>query len=95
MTASDAYTRGVRAALAKYAGTLGATIGVQPQGPEVSHGTARVPYTFRASANDGPQARGSSVAAANMSDQLWDSAKSYDKQAPGSADGSFGEAVIG
>jgi hypothetical protein len=66
---------------------MGADAGVQPKGVEVSHGTARTPYPA--------QADGSSATRANMPDWLWDHFTSYDRIAPGRADGSFGQEVIG
>lgn len=66
---------------------MGADIAVQPKGSEVSHGTANIAYP--------PQAQGSSEDAANMSDWLWDNFTSYDKLAPGRADGTFGQETIG
>jgi hypothetical protein len=66
---------------------MGASIGVQPKGDEVSHGTDRTQYP--------PQPHGTSAARANMPDWLWDHFTSYDKIAPGRADGSYGQEVIG
>jgi len=66
---------------------MGASIGVQPKGPEVSHGTDRTQYP--------PQSGGTSAARSNMPDWLWDHFTSYDKVAPGRADGTYGQEVIG
>lgn len=89
MKASAAYAAGARGALArlKLAGPMGAEPGVQPKGPEQSHGTARIQYP--------PQEQGTSAARANMPDWLWDNFTSYDRIAPGRADGTFGQEVIG
>jgi len=93
-----AYWDGQRSALLlfKVAGALGADVGVAPRGPEVSHGTQRTQYALR-----GPQRKpdsedlGSS-AEANQSDWLWDNFTAYDgEMAPGRADGSYGQEVIG
>ena len=84
-----AYETGARAALAqlKLAGPMGAEPGVQPKGPEQSHGTARIQYP--------PQQEGTSATRANMPDWLWDNFTTYDRMAPGRADGSYGQEVIG
>jgi hypothetical protein len=87
VTLRAAYDAGMRAALAKFANAMGAEAGVQPKGDEVSHGTERVPYPA--------QHEGTSAARANMPDWLWDNFTTYDQIAPGRADGSFGEEVIG
>ena len=87
MTLREAYTAGARAALAKYAGPMGANAGVQPRGEEVSHGTERTQYP--------PQQNGTSAARANMPDWLWDHFTTYDQIAPGRADGSYGQETIG
>ena len=89
MTLRTAYTRGAYDALARFklGGSMGADAGVQPKGDEVSHGTARTQYPA--------QVEGSSAARANMPDWLWDHFTTYDQIAPGRADGSFGQEVIG
>lgn len=87
MTLRAAYACGARAAFAKFANAMGASAGVQPKGDEVSHGTARTQYPA--------QAEGTSAARANMPDWLWDHFTTYDQIAPGRADGSFGQEVIG
>lgn len=88
MTLRIAYTCGVRAAFAKFASAMGADAGVQPKGDEVSHGTERVQYPA--------QTQGTSAARAGMPDQLWDTFTTYDRgMAPGRADGTFGQEVIG
>jgi hypothetical protein len=87
VTLRTAYNKGVQDALAKYANAMGAEAGVQPRGPEVSHGTERTQYPA--------QAEGTSAARANMPDWLWDHFTTYDRIAPGRADGTFGQEVIG
>lgn len=87
MTLRAAYHAGARAAFAKYANAMGAEAGVQPRGDEVSHGTERVPYPA--------QQEGTSAARANMPDWLWDAFTTYDRMAPGRADGTFGQETIG
>lgn len=88
-TLKAAYDQGARAALAtlKLAGPMGAEPGVQPKGPEQSHGTARVQYPA--------QQDGTSAARASMPDWLWDNFTTYDRMAPGRSDGTFGQEVIG
>lgn len=85
----SAHKRGVLAALRhfKLSATMGADPGVMPSGPEVSHGTDRTQYP--------PQQTGTSAQAANMPDWLFDNFATYDKVAPGRADGTFGQEVIG
>lgn len=87
-----AHDRGARAALVffKIAGPMGADIAVQPRGPEVSHGTEAIQYARR---DAGPLAP-ASAARADMPDWLWN-LSSYDRQAPGRADGSYGQETIG
>lgn len=89
MRVSAAYAAGAHAALTrlKLSGAMGAEPGVQPKGPEQSHGTARIQYP--------PQEEGTSAARANMPDWLWDNFTTYDRIAPGRADGTFGQEVIG
>jgi hypothetical protein len=87
VTLHAAYRAGVAAALAKYGNAMGADAGVQPRGPEVSHGTTRAQYPA--------QAEGTSAARANMPDWLWDHFTTYDQIAPGRADGTYGQEVIG
>ena len=84
-----AYEHGARAALArlKLSGAMGAEPVVQSKGPEQSHGTALTQYP--------PQRTGTSEDRANMPDWLWDNFTSYDRIAPGRADGSYGQEVIG
>jgi hypothetical protein len=88
-TLRGAYMRGANAAAAhfKIAGPMGADIGVQPKGDEVSHGTERTQYPA--------QREGTTAARANMPDWLWDAFTTYDQIAPGRADGSYGQEVIG
>lgn len=89
MTLTASYRAGADAAriALKLAGPMGADIKVQPKGDEVSHGTERVQYA--------PQPDGTSAARADMPDWLWDNFTSYDQMAPGRADGTFGQEVIG
>lgn len=91
----QAYDAGVRAALAKFGGAMGADAGVQPKGDEVSHGTERIPYAKRDTPNDGTSVLDNSEAAGNMPDWLWDNFTTYDRIAPGRADGTWGQEVIG
>lgn len=91
MRLHGAYIQGARAAVAKFAGTLGASIGVQPTGPVVSHGTMATRYPPRAA----PEPAVHSSQAASAAASLWDSFTSNDRLAPGRADGTFSDAVIG
>lgn len=95
MTLRMAYDAGVRAAVAKFANAMGAEAGVQPKGDEVSHGTERIQYAKRDTPSDGGPASAASAARANMPDWLWDAFTTYDQIAPGRADGSYGQEVIG
>jgi hypothetical protein len=97
VTLVAAYTRGADAALARFklANSMGANAGVQPRGDEFSHGTERIPYTRRDTSNDGAPVEASSSARTNMPAWLWDHFTTYDNIAPGRADGSFGQEVIG
>lgn len=97
MTLRATYTRGAHAALVhfKLANSMGADAGVAPQGTEVSHGTERIQYAKRQTPNDGVPAQAAGSAVANMPDWLWDNFTSYDQIAPGRADGSYGQEVIG
>ncbi len=95
MTLRAAYAAGVRAALAKYAGPMGADVGVQPKGDEVSHGTDRVQYAKRETPSDGAPAMEAGSAVSNMPDWLFDNFTTYDQIAPGRADGTWGQEVIG
>jgi hypothetical protein len=67
---------------------MGADAGVQPKGDEVSHGTERVQYTKRAPSD-------LALPPTNMPDWLWNNFTTYDQIAPGRADGTFGQEVIG
>lgn len=89
-----AHSRGALAALRafKLAGPMGANAGVQPRGDEQSHGTERVQYAKRT--NGQPTPDESSTTAGSMPDWLWN-LFNYDTQAPGRADGSYGQEVIG
>ncbi len=86
----QARSQGQRAALARFklSGAMGAPAGVQPRGDEQSHGTARIQYPTRspASAQD--------VQDPYTSDWLWN-ISDVDHLAPGRADGTYGQEVIG
>lgn len=84
-----AYSRGFRAAIdaLKLAGVMGADMGVAPRGPEQSHGSTRIEYPV--------QREGTSAARASMPDWLWNTFTTYDRAAPGRADGTFGQETIG
>ncbi len=94
MTLRTAYAHGVKAAFARFklAGPAGAEPGVMPKGDEVSHGTERIQYAKRDNntADNDPSAW-----RADMPDWLWDHFTTYDQIAPGRADGSYGQEVIG
>lgn len=84
------FNKGALAALHhfKLASSMGASIPIQPPGPEVSHGTELLPYPA--------QQTDASAAQDSMPDWLWDNFTTYDKgMAPGSADGSYGQETIG
>ena len=66
--------------------------GVQPKGPEQSHGTEQIQYARRSGSAD---PKSNSAAPSNMPDWLWDNFTTYDRMAPGRADGTFGQEVIG
>jgi hypothetical protein len=89
-----AYIRGMCDARRKYAGTLGASVAVQPQGVEMSHGTNSIPYPLKT-----PLAASENVdefaPPSNMPEWLWDNFTSYDQVAPGRTDGTFGSEVVG
>lgn len=97
MTLREAHARGGKAAFAhfKIAGPGGADMGVQPKGDEVSHGTERVQYAKRETPGDGASAVEAGSAVSNMPDWLWDTFTTYDHTAPGRADGTWGQEVIG
>lgn len=95
MTLRAAFQNGVRAALAKYANAMGAEVSVGPQGTEQSHGTERIQYAKRDTPGDGTNVFDNSAAAGNMPDWLWDAFTTYDHIAPGRADGTWGQEVIG
>lgn len=89
----DAVRRGKDAALARFklAGPMGADSGVMPRGEEHSHGTDSVQYARRE-----PEAGPADASRANMPDWLWDIFTTHDRgMAPGRADGTFGQEVIG
>lgn len=85
-----AHNQGKLAALARFklAGPMGADVGVQPRGDELSHGTERLQYPARSPASD-PDGQDP-----NMSSWLWN-ISDIDHLAPGRADGTFGQEVIG
>jgi len=91
----EAFKRGKQAALERFklAGPMGADPGVMPSGDEQSHGTDRVQYAKRE--GNEPNATSTSVERANAPDWLLDLFTTYDHIAPGRADGSFGQEVIG
>lgn len=91
----DAFTAGARAARAKFAGAMGVDAGVMSSGPEQSHGTERIQYAPRETPNDGQPPQQTSALAADMPDWLWDNFTSYDRVAPGRADGTWGQETIG
>lgn len=97
MTLARAYREGSRAALArlKLAGPGGADINVQPKGDEVSHGTSRVQYAQRGEGGSAPESAENSEWRADMPAWLWDNFTTYDHIAPGRADGTWGQEVIG
>lgn len=90
-----AHNHGVQTALARFklAGPMGADPGVMPSGDEQSHGTDRVQYAKRE--GNEPNATSTSVEHANAPNWLLDLFTTYDHMAPGRADGSFGQEVIG
>lgn len=77
-----------RLARDKTSGALGADVGVAPSGDEQSHGTQRNQYPARSPATD-PNGQDP-----NMTDWLWD-ISDIDHLAPGRADGTYGQEVIG
>ncbi len=79
----------------KIAGPMGADSGVQPRGVEQSHGTERIQYAKRETPNDGAPAQEAGAAVSNMPDWLLDNFTTYDQIAPGRADGTWGQEVIG
>jgi hypothetical protein len=84
------FRQGAKSALVKFklAGPMGADIGVAPRGGEQSHGTERLQYPARSPASN-PDGQDP-----DMSSWLWD-VSDVDRLAPGNADGSFGQEVIG
>jgi hypothetical protein len=95
VTLRETFTAGARAALAKFAGPMGADVGVMPPGPEQSHGTERIQYAKRDTPDDGAPPDAASAWRADMPDWLWDNFTTYDRAAPGRADGTWGQEVIG
>jgi hypothetical protein len=90
MSLRAARSAGVASALARFklSGAMGASPGVAPRGDEQSHGTERLQYPSRspASAPGGQDP--------NMPDWLWN-VSDVDHLAPGRADGTYGQEVIG
>lgn len=90
MSLLAAHRRGVASALSRFklSGAMGASPGIALQGDEQSHGTDRHQYPARspASAPDGQNP--------DMPDWLWD-ISDIDRLAPGRADGTYGQEVIG
>ncbi len=86
----QARNQGVRAALARFklSGAMGAPPGVAPRGDEQSHGTERHQYPARSPASD-PNNQDP-----DMSDWLW-TVSDVNHLAPGRADGTYGQEVIG
>lgn len=90
MSLRAAQRDGVTRALARFklASALGAPPGVAPRGEEHSHGTGRHQYPPRspsmAPASQDP----------NMPDRLWNMSD-ISRLAPGRADGTYGQEVIG
>lgn len=86
----QAHNQGVQAALARFklSDAMGAPPGVAPRGDEQSHGTERHEYPARSptSAPDGQDP--------DMPDWLWN-ISDIDHLAPGRADGTYGQEVIG
>lgn len=81
---------GVASALARFklSSAMGASLGVTPRGTEQSHGTERLQYPSRSTTSDpGEQDP-------NMPDRLWN-VSDIDHLAPGRADGTYGQEVIG
>lgn len=85
-----AFDDGKYAALTRFklSGAMGASAGIQPRGDEQSHGTARLQYPPRPPGSD-PDGQDP-----NMSDWLWN-ISDVDHLAPGRADGTYGQEVIG
>lgn len=85
-----AHAAGIASAMARFklASAMGANAGVMPRGDEQSHGTERHQYPAR-SPTEIPGAQ-----TTNMSDWLW-TLSDIDSLAPGRADGTYGQEVIG
>lgn len=90
MSLRAARRAGIVSALARFklSGAMGAPAGVQPRGDEHSHGTARLLYPPRSPASN-PASQDP-----NMPDWLWN-ISNIDHLAPGRADGTYGQEVIG
>lgn len=90
MRVKKAFENGHRAALTRFklSNAMGANPGVAPQGDEQSHGTERHQYPTRSPASipDGQDP--------DMPDWLWN-ISDIDHLAPGRADGTYGQEVIG
>lgn len=85
-----AHRRGVTSALSRFklSGAMGASPGVMPRGDEQSHGTDRHQYPARSPASS-PGGQDP-----DMPDELWN-ISDIDHLAPGRADGTYGQEVIG
>lgn len=98
MTLKTAYVNGIQNALMRLkialplAHTMGADHGVMPTGPEMSHGTEKIPYIERGGANPVPEHLIQSPLDASS---LWDSVSYNSRVAPGSSGGQFGDETIG
>lgn len=90
MSLQIAQRNGVLSALTRFklSGALGASPGVAPRGDEQSHGTDRHQYPARPPTSD-PNNQDP-----NMPDWLW-TVSDINHLAPGRADGTYGQEVIG
>jgi len=91
----DAYAAGVRTAMQKLAGPMGADMKPMPSGPEQTHGTDRIQYAPTTGVNDGTKTDRASATRGGLPGWLWDNFTTYDAIAPGYADGSYGQETIG
>ncbi len=87
---AHAYDQGRRTALARFklSGAMGASPGVAPRGDEQSHGTYRHQYPARSPVSP-PNSQDP-----NMPDWLWN-ISDINHLAPGRADGTYGQEVVG
>jgi hypothetical protein len=90
MSLRGAHRDGVASALSRFklSGALGAPPGVAPRGDEQSHGTDRHQYPARSPAST-PDSQDP-----DMPDWLW-TVSDVGHLAPGRADGTYGQEVIG